>query len=448
MCSTRMLFSLFTVLIFLLLVHRSLGHDYSTSLDFLNEKLSSSNYNRNLRPILNQSAVLDVLVGFELLSIVELNDIQQSFTCNGFVTFIWKDEILVWNSTQYGGQRFIHPVPEDIWRPRVVVMNTLQDRDPFKDDISPVTVISDGSAVWIPGSLFPISCELELTDYPFDQQTCTIQFMAMTHTTEEMKFQTYTSKIGVGYFTKNGEWELLDTGVNATVIYAGSVYMSSVEVKFMMKRRPNFLLLNIILPVVFLSFLNLLVFVIPVDSGEKVGYGITVLLALSVYMSIVSNMLPSSSLSTPRLTLYLFILLIISMLTVIVSIVIVFLHNLEEKEVAHLKAKANFKSALKKVSNLKTATARMSNCTKPQGKQSLTDVLSKLEDVKLQREEPEDVETKDENPQKPKGNKYKRFVDCASLIHLQILGSKMRRARYFPCIRTSFHTADGLNAQL
>ncbi|XP_059158986.1 neuronal acetylcholine receptor subunit beta-3-like [Physella acuta] len=385
---------------------RTLGQDYSATLGLFNEKLSSSNYNPKVRPILNQTAILEVQVGFELVSIVELDDIQQSFTCNGFLAFLWKDELLVWNSSQYGGQKFIHPVPEDIWRPRVVVMNTLKDRDPFKDDYSPVFVTNEGWASWIPGSLFPTSCELDLTDYPFDHQTCTIQFVAMTLSSDEMRFYTLSNNIGLTFFTKNGEWDLVDTAINTSILYTGTINMASIEMKFMMKRRPNFLLLNIILPVVFLSFLNLLVFVIPVDSGEKVGYGITVLLALSVYMSIVSNMLPSSSLYTPRLTLYLFILLIISMLTVIVSIVIVFIHNLEEKEVAHLKAKANFKSAMKKVTNLKKATTRVETVTNPQGKQSLTDVLSKIQDFKLQIEEPEDEETKDQNPQKPKGNKY------------------------------------------
>ncbi|XP_059158988.1 acetylcholine receptor subunit delta-like [Physella acuta] len=369
MFTTQRINTVFTVLILLLKVYGSVEQEYSTTLDLFNEKLSGSNYNSKVRPLLNQSRILEVNVSFELLSIVELNDVQQSFTCNGFLAFYWTDELLVWNSTQYGGQRFIHPVPEDIWRPRVVVMNTLQDRDPFKDDISPVFVKYNGFVSWIPGSLFTISCELDLTDFPFDHQTCKIQLT------------------------------------------------------FVMKRRPDFLLLNIILPVVLLSFLNLMVFVIPVDSGEKIGYGITVLLALTVYMSIVSNMLPSSSLSTPRLTLYLFILLIFSMLTVIDSIVIVFIDNLEEKEVAHLKAKANFRSALHYFTNFKTAsnsTKRLAvNVPYPRGQQPIMDAQSHVEDINLQQVDPEDRQTKNHNSPKTMENKYRligKHIDLISFL--------------------------------
>ncbi|XP_059158985.1 acetylcholine receptor subunit alpha-like [Physella acuta] len=423
MFTTKRINTIVIVLIFLLQISRTLGQEYSATLDLFNEKLSSSNYNPKVRPILKQSAVLEVQVGFELVSIVEVDDIQQSFTCNGFLAFYWRDEILVWNSSQYGGQKVLHPFPEDIWRPRVVVMNTLKDRDPFKDDYSPVFVSSDGWIYWIPGSLFATYCELDLTDYPFDHQTCTIQFVAMTLSSDEMSFKTMSTDMGLTFFTKNGEWELLDTSMKTSILNTGSLYMSSIEVTFVMKRRPNFLLINIILPVVFLSFLNLLVFFIPVNSGEKVGYGITVLLALSVYMSIVSNLLPSSSSTTPRLTLYLFILLIFSMLTVIVSIVIVFIHNLEEREVAHLKAKANFRSALKKVNYFRTATARMENLSrndaKPQEEQSLTNDFSKLDDAKFQHGETEDRQTQDDSPQKPKVNKYKligKHIDLISFV--------------------------------
>ncbi|CAL1536238.1 unnamed protein product, partial [Lymnaea stagnalis] len=87
--------------------------------------------------------------------------------------------------------------------------------------------------------------------------------------------------------------------------------------------------------------------------------GITVLLALSVFMSIVSSMLPRSSVTLPKVTIYLFVLFILSMLTVIDSIVIVYLSHLEEKEEQHMKATSNFRSALKTVTNLRRAVSPM-----------------------------------------------------------------------------------------
>ena len=42
---------------------------------------------------------------------------------------------------------------------------------------------------------------------------------------------------------------------------------------FDVKRKPTFIVISVLLPTLFLSVLNLLVFVIPVDSGEKISYG-------------------------------------------------------------------------------------------------------------------------------------------------------------------------------
>ncbi|CAL1536239.1 unnamed protein product, partial [Lymnaea stagnalis] len=99
--------------------------------------------------------------------------------------------------------------------------------------------------------------------------------------------------------------------------------------------------------------------------------GITVLLALSVFMSIVSSMLPRSSLTMPKVTIYLFILLTISVLTVIDSIIIVYLSHMEEKEALHQKAKTKFQSALKKIAILNRAVSPTPN--KPSNRSTMQD---------------------------------------------------------------------------
>ncbi|XP_059172656.1 neuronal acetylcholine receptor subunit beta-3-like [Physella acuta] len=241
---------------------------YNNVTAIFNDKIINSGYNPDVRPLVDQSKVIIVEVGFELVSIVEINEVAQSFTCNGFVMFAWKDEMT-----------------------------------------------------------------------------------ALTLNLEEMQFRNSVPTIGTSFYTLHGEWDLTSATIITSNLSSGVVQVPTFQFKFTLKRRPIFLIVNIILPVVFLSFLNILVFIIPVESGEKIGYGITVLLALSVFMSIVGGMLPRSSRSMPIVTIYLFILLIISMLTVIDSIVIVYLSHREEKERQHLKAKRKFKDALTKAKN-------------------------------------------------------------------------------------------------
>ena len=54
-------------------------------------------------------------------------------------------------------------------------------------------------------------------------------------------------------------------------------------------------MLNTIVPVVMLSLLNVLVFLLPASSGEKMALAVTVLLSFTVYLSIISEVMPKTS---------------------------------------------------------------------------------------------------------------------------------------------------------
>ena len=62
-----------------------------------------------------------------------------------------------------------------------------------------------------------------------------------------------------------------------------------------LRRRPTYYGLNTMLPVLLNSLLIPLVFLLPHDAGEKVGYCLTVLLAYVVILTIVSDGLPTSA---------------------------------------------------------------------------------------------------------------------------------------------------------
>ena len=63
------------------------------------------------------------------------------------------------------------------------------------------------------------------------------------------------------------------------------------------KRLTTYYVVSDVFPVVFLSLTATLVFALPADSGEKMGTSITVLLAFAVYLTIVSDNMPKTSLN-------------------------------------------------------------------------------------------------------------------------------------------------------
>jgi len=56
-----------------------------------------------------------------------------------------------------------------------------------------------------------------------------------------------------------------------------------------------FHILNTLFPVVMMAVLSAMVFKLPVDSGEKIGFSLTVLLAYAVYLTLISENIPSTS---------------------------------------------------------------------------------------------------------------------------------------------------------
>ena len=69
--------------------------------------------------------------------------------------------------------------------------------------------------------------------------------------------------------------------------------------KIVPKNLSNFFRYNIVFPCMMMSTLTVLVFCLPPDSGEKIGLGITVLLAFSVFMLAIAEKMPETSESIP-----------------------------------------------------------------------------------------------------------------------------------------------------
>ena len=90
---------------------------------------------------------------------------------------------------------------------------------------------------------------------------------------------------------------------------------------FSLKRKPKFTVVNVILPIIFMAAINILVFVLPAESGERVGFSVTMLLALAVFLTLVGDNLPKTSKPTPILGDYLIAILVLSVMMIIMAII-------------------------------------------------------------------------------------------------------------------------------
>lgn len=92
------------------------------------------------------------------------------------------------------------------------------------------------------------------------------------------------------------------------------------------RRRTLFYTVNLIVPCVGISYLSVLVFYLPADSGEKIILSITILLSQTMFFLLVSEIMPSTSLALPLLGKYLLFTMFLIGLCVIITIVILNIH--------------------------------------------------------------------------------------------------------------------------
>ncbi|KAG8536208.1 hypothetical protein GDO81_026898, partial [Engystomops pustulosus] len=103
----------------------------------------------------------------------------------------------------------------------------------------------------------------------------------------------------------NGEWEIVHIpakkNINRNVSPESTKYQD-ITFYLIIKRKPLFYIINILAPCVLIALMANLVFYLPADSGEKMTLAISVLLAQSVFLLLISQRLPETSFAIPLIS--------------------------------------------------------------------------------------------------------------------------------------------------
>lgn len=133
--------------------------------------------------------------------------------------------------------------------------------------------------------------------------------------------------VDLTHYQENVEWTIGSTLV-AKEVKDNSVYINFV---LNLERKPGYFIVNMIIPILILSLLNGLVFLLPADSGERVGYAITAFLTFAVFLSMVADNLPKASEPMSMLCYFLTLMLCLSAVSTIVTIFVLRVHHQHEE---------------------------------------------------------------------------------------------------------------------
>ncbi|KAK6186080.1 hypothetical protein SNE40_008186 [Patella caerulea] len=290
------------------------------------ELFVDSFYNPNLRPVETDADPLEVWATFTLISINEIKEKDQTLVAFGYMGLQWTDSFLAWNSTRFNGLEYIVVPQVRVWRPDIVIGNMVEKTTKLGFDEMPIRLINTGHVTWFPNILFQTACDINLQYYPFDTQVCTIQMNPLVSEINEIELHLGSNLDPLAEYGQNGQWELVHLNLEDT----RDQYKSILKFELTLKRRRSFYIMNIILPVIFLSFMGNLVFALPAESGEKMSLTITILLAYVVYLTIISENMPQTSIHISLLAVYLTILVALSSISVLITTLVLRLHHKDD----------------------------------------------------------------------------------------------------------------------
>ncbi|CAH1274448.1 CHRNA10 [Branchiostoma lanceolatum] len=261
-----------------------------------------SNYDKSLRPVKSASTAVNVDFDISLKQIIELAEKEQTFQINIWLRLYWDDEYLTWNASEHGVESLtIHS--SDVWRPDIFLYNNIAKTYGAIEPITDVTVTSAGRVSHLQPAIFTSACPVDISRFPFDKQECILEFGSWIHSSSKVNISLVKSTADRAVFTQNVEWILNGALMERKedIFPCCPEPFVTILLTMQLERRTFFYMFNMVLPCIVLMILNVFGFCIPPDTGKRLAFFMTILLALVVFQKFLSDSLPKTSTAIPQL---------------------------------------------------------------------------------------------------------------------------------------------------
>ncbi|KAL0624866.1 Acetylcholine receptor subunit delta [Plecturocebus cupreus] len=368
-------------------------------------------YNKELRPVAHKEESVDVTLALTLSNLISLKEVEETLTTNVWIEHGWTDSRLMWNAEDFGNISVLRLPSDMVWLPEIVLENNNDGSFQISYSCN-VLVYNYGLVYWLPPAIFRSSCPISVTYFPFDWQNCSLKFSSLKYTAKEVTLslkqdveddRSYPVEwiiIDPEGFTENGEWEIVHRPARVNVdprAPLDSPSRQDVTFYLIIRRKPLFYIINILVPCVLISFMVNLVFYLPADSespgptpcspapsppkhnqpqpcpslppeshlgspflelpapegfscegqvaaqeedcrtlcdipkwtgqgGEKTSVAISVLLAQSVFLLLISKRLPATSMAIPLIGKFLLFGMVLVTMVVVICVIVLNIH--------------------------------------------------------------------------------------------------------------------------
>ncbi|KAL7982920.1 hypothetical protein Chor_013526, partial [Crotalus horridus] len=261
----------------------------------------------------------------------------------------WVDYRLNFSSKEY--DKALRVPAELVWLPDIVLENNIDGKFEVAYSAN-VLIFPEGYMYWLPPAIFRSSCAIEVTFFPFDWQNCSLVFRWVMASAlgapgpgrprGSGKEVIRASLLQLGGVLKegaafppasgssappeNGEWAIERRPARRILAPLAGLEapgFSEIHYSLIIQRKPLFYVINIIVPCVLISSLVVLVYFVPAQAGgQKCTISISVLLAQTVFLILIAQKVPATSLGVPLIGKYLIFVMTVTTLIVMNCVVV------------------------------------------------------------------------------------------------------------------------------
>jgi hypothetical protein len=238
-----------------------------------------------------------VTINLYILDILSINEKDETFEVDAFLTAEWMDERLAFDSDEFGYPWKIYRVEviqdklkKDLWWPDLYIVDSKGPRQ----IINSVLVISDNGQVYYEEKFkADIKQSFSLNRFPFDHHIIQLSISSYSYTVDEVEFK--LSGEPEHFEWETNEWFVFDNG-NLTIGAETGYPFASYELGI--SRLYGFYISKFILPLVLIVTISWAVFwmdYVNINLAERLGISFTSVLTIVAFDFVSSGNLPKLS---------------------------------------------------------------------------------------------------------------------------------------------------------
>ncbi|XP_078681748.1 uncharacterized protein LOC144916495 [Branchiostoma floridae x Branchiostoma belcheri] len=282
-----------------------------------NDKLNENVYNKAASPTRNLE------IKAYVVNVINLSE-QDEWIITAFkAEYTWTDNRLEWEPKEYGHLKHIFVSDDQIWKPTLTLKRNADTEYRGEFPKTEVKMENTGKISWPVELLTTTTCTLDPFLFPHDNMTCAVCWSAGEEYT--IGCSSSTTHKDRDYLTCQNNEADIDSGEwsGKTTLSASS---NEACLRITLKRDPTYHYSTTISPCLILVILMIITFIMPIDKGDRIGFGVTLLLSMVVGLVVVTSFLPVSN-SLPFIAMLIIVCMALMAFFMLTTLFIIIIHD-------------------------------------------------------------------------------------------------------------------------